>query len=117
MIIFRLLKFRYLEHRNRIIVSGIKETITGGGSYMFNNTQFTGISFGLERLTALAKIKLENKKRLNIATPDDLRQLSGPLSGSILIKFNLAPSAEYFFRRHSHLFRQIASPSSRRAHS
>ena len=39
---------------------GIKETICGGGSYMVDNVQSTGISFGLERLSALAKI--ESKK-------------------------------------------------------
>jgi len=40
----------------------MKETIAGGGSYMINGIQATGISFGLERLSQLAKIKLENKK-------------------------------------------------------
>ena len=44
----------------------MKETITGGGSYMVNNIQSTGISFGLERLSQLAKIKLDNKKVLII---------------------------------------------------
>ena len=37
----------------------IKETITAGGSYQFEGNQSTGISFGLERLTTLAKIDLE----------------------------------------------------------
>lgn len=37
----------------------IKETITAGGSYQFEENQSTGISFGLERLTTLAKIDLE----------------------------------------------------------
>ena len=38
----------------------MKESITGGGSFMFNGIQSTGISFGLDRLSKLAKI--ENKK-------------------------------------------------------
>ena len=40
----------------------IKETIVGGGAFFFNNTQCTGISFGLDRLAMLAKI---NPKRID----------------------------------------------------
>ena len=43
---------RGLSYYNRnvfeIKVKGMKETITGGGAYMFNDVQCTGISFGLE---------------------------------------------------------------------
>jgi len=35
----------------------IKETITAGGSYTFNNIQSTGISFGIDRISQLAKIE------------------------------------------------------------
>ncbi len=45
-------------------VKGMKETICAGGSYMFNNVQSTGISFGLERLSNLSKIKLNREKIL-----------------------------------------------------
>lgn len=34
----------------------MKETIVAGGSYEFNGVQCTGISFGLDRLSALAKV-------------------------------------------------------------
>ena len=50
---------------------GIKESIVAGGSYMFNNIQCTGISFGLERLSALAKIKLDREKILIISLNKD----------------------------------------------
>ena len=36
----------------------LKETICGGGSYIFNGIQSTGISFGVDRLSSLAKIDL-----------------------------------------------------------
>jgi histidyl-tRNA synthetase len=39
----------------------MKETICGGGSYMFNGVQCTGWSFGLERLSQLAKLR-EDKR-------------------------------------------------------
>ena len=38
----------------------MKETIVAGGSYMINNIQSTGLSFGLDRLQKLANIKLDN---------------------------------------------------------
>lgn len=40
-----------------------KETIVGGGSYMFEGIQCTGISFGLDRISAVADIK---EKETNI---------------------------------------------------
>ena len=42
----------------------VKETICGGGSYMFNKIQSTGLSFGLERLSQLTKLKLDKQKTL-----------------------------------------------------
>ena len=50
---------------------GIKETIVGGGSYMFNNTQCTGISFGLDRLALIANPKTKTKKLLIISINQD----------------------------------------------
>ncbi len=40
-----------------IKAKGIKETIVAGGSFMFNNIQSTGISFGLDRISEIAKLK------------------------------------------------------------
>lgn len=45
----------------------MKESICGGGSYLINGIQSTGISFGLERLSQLAKIKIQEKKVLIIS--------------------------------------------------
>lgn len=49
----------------------IKESIGAGGSYLVNGIQSTGISFGLERLSQLAKIKLEEKKVIIINIKQD----------------------------------------------
>jgi len=51
--------------------AGMKESIAAGGSYLVNGIQATGISFGLERLTQLAKIKLAEKKVLIISIGKD----------------------------------------------
>lgn len=48
-----------------------KESICAGGSYLINNIQATGFSFGLERLSQLAKIKLDDKKVLIISINQD----------------------------------------------
>src|SRR3989344_5559479 len=48
-----------------------KETICAGGSYMVNNIQATGISFGLDRLASLAKIETKQKKCLIISIDRD----------------------------------------------
>jgi histidyl-tRNA synthetase len=42
-----------------------------GGSYLINGIQSTGISFGLERISQLTKIKSENKKILVISIKQD----------------------------------------------
>lgn len=51
----------------------MKETITAGGSYLVNGIQSTGISFGLDRLELLAKLKesKENKRVLIISLDQD----------------------------------------------
>ena len=51
--------------------SQIRETIVGGGSYIFNGIQSTGISFGLDRLSSLAKINYEKEKYLVISLDKD----------------------------------------------
>lgn len=57
---------RGLSYYNRnvweIRTEEMKETITGGGSYMFNGLQCTGISFGLDRISNLFKLKEENSE-------------------------------------------------------
>jgi len=50
---------------------GIKETIVGGGSYRANKIQATGISFGLERLSALAKLDADKEKYLVVSLDQD----------------------------------------------
>jgi histidyl-tRNA synthetase len=54
----------------------IKETILAGGAYMFNNIQCFGASASIERLSALAKINLENKKVLIISMNQDKKATS-----------------------------------------
>jgi len=49
----------------------IKETIVAGGSYIFNNVQCTGISFGLERIFPIAKIKIEKEKFIIVSLNQD----------------------------------------------
>jgi len=53
----------------------IKETILGGGSYMFNNIQCTGYAIGLERLSLLAKIEPEKKQVLVISLNQDKKAI------------------------------------------
>ncbi|MBI2044711.1 ATP phosphoribosyltransferase regulatory subunit [Candidatus Pacearchaeota archaeon] len=48
-------------------ISGSKDSITGGGSYIFNGVQCTGISFGLDRLFTLADIKFTKDKYLVVS--------------------------------------------------
>jgi histidyl-tRNA synthetase len=49
----------------------MKGTITAGGSYEFNNVQCTGISFGLDRLASLSKIKQIKNKILIVSLNED----------------------------------------------
>lgn len=54
-----------------IKVKGIKETLVAGGSYVIDGTPATGISFGLERLCTVSKIKSEKEKWLVISLEQD----------------------------------------------
>jgi histidyl-tRNA synthetase len=54
----------------------MKETIVAGGSYMFNNVQSTGISFGLDRISALAEVKGEKDKIIVISLNQDKEAIS-----------------------------------------
>jgi histidyl-tRNA synthetase len=49
----------------------MKEKIGGGGSYLINNIKSTGISFGLERISNLAKVKIEKQKCIVISIVQD----------------------------------------------
>ncbi len=49
----------------------IGDSICGGGSYMINGLQSTGISFGLERVSQFAKITLDEEKILVISLAQD----------------------------------------------
>lgn len=66
---------RGLSYYNRSVfevkAKGIKQTIVAGGSYLVNGIQATGISFGLDRLAALAKIKIEKEKYLIVSLGKD----------------------------------------------
>lgn len=48
-----------------------KETICAGGSYKINGVQGTGISFGLDRLSLVSKIKIKNNNILIISLNQD----------------------------------------------
>jgi len=50
-----------------IKTKGIKETVCAGGSYLVDGFQSTGISFGLERLSKLAKVDFEDNRVLVVA--------------------------------------------------
>lgn len=66
---------RGLSYYNKSVfeikAKGIRETIIAGGSYKFEGVQCTGISFGLERLSILSKIKYEKEKTLIISLDQD----------------------------------------------
>lgn len=54
---------------------GIRETIVGGGSYMINGVQSTGISFGLDVLSTIAKIKKTEKRTLVLSINQDKKAI------------------------------------------
>ncbi|MDO8528450.1 MAG: HisS family protein [Nanoarchaeota archaeon] len=53
----------------------MKETIVGGGSYLVNGTQSTGISFGLERLSGISKLKRTEKRTLVLSINEDKKAI------------------------------------------
>ncbi|MFH1311366.1 MAG: HisS family protein [Nanoarchaeota archaeon] len=54
-----------------IKTENIKETLIAGGSYKFENVQCTGISFGLERISLIAKLDDECEKYLIVSLNQD----------------------------------------------
>lgn len=53
-----------------IKAEGVKETIVGGGSYIFEGVQCTGISFGLDRISIMSKIKDSKEESYLIVSLD-----------------------------------------------
>jgi len=53
----------------------IKETITAGGSYSVNGISSTGISFGLDRISSLAKIKNKREKIMLVSLGEDKKTI------------------------------------------
>lgn len=49
----------------------MRETITSGGSYIFNGIQCSGISFGLDRISSLAKIDTSKERYLIVSLDED----------------------------------------------
>lgn len=54
----------------------MKESLFGGGSYLINNIQSTGISCGLERLSFLAKVDAKDARILIISIGQDEKSVS-----------------------------------------
>jgi len=80
--------------------AGMKETIAGGGSYIINGIQSTGISLGIERLSQLAKIKLENERILIISIKQDKKAIQlaeklRKLERSVVIMDKISKALEY----------------------
>ena len=57
------------------IKSKIKETLCAGGSYLLDNVQATGISFGLERIQLLTKSIIEIEKYLIVSLNEDKKAI------------------------------------------
>jgi len=72
--------------------SDMKESILGGGAYTINGIQATGVSFGMERLSQLAKLKVENENVLIISIGEDKNALN---LGQKLRKNNIACSVMF----------------------
>jgi histidyl-tRNA synthetase len=53
------------------VKSNIRESICGGGSYIFNGVKCFGFGTGLERLAVLSKLKIEKEKYLIVSLDED----------------------------------------------
>ncbi len=53
----------------------IKETLAGGGSYLINGIQSTGIAFGLDRLELVSNLDIKEKKILIISINQDKKAI------------------------------------------
>ncbi len=77
-----------------------KLSIAAGGSYLINNIQSTGISFGIERLTQLAKIKPKSTDYLIISINQDkkatnLAQKLRQAKKSVIISDKISKALDY----------------------
>jgi len=54
-----------------IKIKNEKDSVAGGGSYLVNGVQSTGIAFGLDRIEQLASVEVDNKKVLVISIGKD----------------------------------------------
>lgn len=61
----------YNKNVFEIKTKGVKDSLIGGGSYMFYGIQSTGVAFGLDRISQLSKIKDEREKFLVISLNQD----------------------------------------------
>ncbi len=61
----------YNENVFEVKAKNISETLVAGGSYMFDGIQCTGISFGLDRLALISKLRFEREKYLIISLGED----------------------------------------------
>ncbi|MEK6840381.1 MAG: HisS family protein [Nanoarchaeota archaeon] len=61
----------YNKNVFEIKTKNIRETIIAGGSYMFNGIQCTGVAFGLDRISMLAKVSSNKEKTLIISLEQD----------------------------------------------
>ena len=61
----------YNKNVFEIKVGGIKDSLIGGGSYMFEGIHSTGVAFGLDRIAMVAKLKDEGEKFLVISLNQD----------------------------------------------
>ena len=70
---------RGLSYYNRSVfeikTDKMKETICGGGSYMTNGIQATGISASIERLEVLAKVDSDSEKYLIVSLSEDKKSI------------------------------------------
>ncbi len=78
----------------------MKESIGAGGSYLVNGIQSTGISFGLDRVASLAKVKTEEKRAVIISiaqekkaieTANKLREKDIP----VILMYKVSNALEY----------------------
>ena len=61
----------YNKNVFEIKAKGMKDSLIGGGSYMFDKVQSTGVAFGLDRISMVAKIKDAREKFLVISLNQD----------------------------------------------
>ena len=58
-----------------IKAKGVRETIVAGGSYNFEGVQCTGISFGLDRISSIAKFDYEKERIMVLSIEQDRKAI------------------------------------------